>query len=733
MRTIAIYPGRFQPFGRNHKSAYDELTKIFGVENTYIATSNKIAENSPFSFNEKKEIIENFGIPKNNIILTQNPYKAVEITDKFNPDNTAVVFMYGKKDADRIKYTKKDGTSGYFQPYEENEILLPLNQCGYIFVSTGTVQTDNNETISGTLMREKLKNIPPSEFEKLMGWYNEKTYNLIKDKLNENINILKKEEMIYELLLNENGVSVSQLRTIEAYADALFKEFGIDIELQDAGRSHFFSRLNDTRNNPPITYFELRDLFRRAAKKYGKFLTTKYDGFSAVLKDMASNINIPFMISIDKKNDEIDLIPKTIMRKRDFLNRDKSLYLDEGYLIVEGGAAGHLMHPWDNLDLTFMNLQELITKALNGNLDSERYISEKPDGQNLLITIKDGLVLSARNKGTLQNPMSTQELQEKFANTPSHVQEIFVSAMQDMESALTSAPPHILQLFNNGTNFLNLEIIHPESRNVINYNLPPTIQLHGIFEYDENWNVKKILPEAGIEIVNELTKINACQQKTFKIISHTILKINDIPNAFDEEDKFISMLSVEMKKYNLNLNSTIDDYKVAKWEIIINERFPNIQMELKNILINRWARKISQRISNVDCGEFFDEINKFDKEESSKINLTILKPLELLFLSFGTLILKNIDCTMTVDRNDALSSLRRDLLSIIDRVEKSGDESLKNKLHTQLTRIEDIGGLTNLAPLEGLVFIYKGNEYKLTGLFAPINQIMGFFKYSNRK
>ena len=58
MRIIAIYPGRFQPFGKNHKSAYDELSKIFGVENTFIATSDKTGENSPFNFNEKKKIIE---------------------------------------------------------------------------------------------------------------------------------------------------------------------------------------------------------------------------------------------------------------------------------------------------------------------------------------------------------------------------------------------------------------------------------------------------------------------------------------------------------------------------------------------------------------------------------------------------------------------------------------------------------------------------------------------------
>ena len=88
---------------------------------------------------------------------------------------------------------------------------------------------------------------------------------------------------------------------------------------------------------------------------------------------------------------------------------------------------------------------------------------------------------------------------------------------------------------------------------------------------------------------------------------------------------------------------------------------------------------------------------------------------------------------MTVDKTASVGNIRISILSIIDQVEKSNDEDKKNALGMQLKRIEDIGSLENISPTEGIVFIYKGNEYKLTGLFSPINQILGFFKYSNRK
>ena len=35
--------------------------------------------------------------------------------------------------------------------------------------------------------------------------------------------------------------------------------------------------------------------------------------------------------------------------------------------------------------------------------------------------------------------------------------------------------------------------------------------------------------------------------------------------------------------------------------------------------------------------------------------------------------------------------------------------------------------LDKIVPNEGIVFVYAGNTYKLTGAFAPLNQILGIF------
>jgi hypothetical protein len=50
-------------------------------------------------------------------------------------------------------------------------------------------------------------------------------------------------------------------------------------------------------------------------------------------------------------------------------------------------------------------------------------------------------------------------------------------------------------------------------------------------------------------------------------------------------------------------------------------------------------------------------------------------------------------------------------------------------LKHQLEKLEAIGGLSSIVPSEGIVFKYKGNTYKFTGSFAPINQILGLVNF----
>ena len=191
-RIIAVYPGRFQPMGRHHFQTFQAIADQFGTENTFIATSDTTGAKSPLSFDEKKTIMMAHGIPENQIVKTRNPYQATEITDMFNPEDTAVVFAVGGKDMkDSPRFSNLDGltkkgTPAYYKTYRPGTDMESLDKHGYMMVAPHVeIDVPGYGEMSGTTLRKALKNATPEEFEKIMGWFNQEAYDLLQGKLQE--------------------------------------------------------------------------------------------------------------------------------------------------------------------------------------------------------------------------------------------------------------------------------------------------------------------------------------------------------------------------------------------------------------------------------------------------------------------------------------------------------------------------------------------------------------------
>jgi hypothetical protein len=116
-------------------------------------------------------------------------------------------------------------------------------------------------------------------------------------------------------------ITQSDLKTIEVYADKLFKAVGIDVNFT----RHFLDRVNDARNVKQITPDELTDLFRKSYEKYGKKISKLGPDAEAVLNDMRTNINMPFVLNWDRNSQELDLVAKTVMRKKNFMTQNQKL------------------------------------------------------------------------------------------------------------------------------------------------------------------------------------------------------------------------------------------------------------------------------------------------------------------------------------------------------------------------------------------------------------------------
>ena len=116
-------------------------------------------------------------------------------------------------------------------------------------------------------------------------------------------------------------ISKRDLDGIEKFADRLFAKVGIDVEFT----RHFLDRVNDERNKKQITTAELTRLFKQTYQKHGKKIPQLGPDAEAVLKDMQTDINMPFVLKWDSKTQEFDLVAKTIMRKKGFTTSNQTL------------------------------------------------------------------------------------------------------------------------------------------------------------------------------------------------------------------------------------------------------------------------------------------------------------------------------------------------------------------------------------------------------------------------
>ena len=136
--------------------------------------------------------------------------------------------------------------------------------------------------------------------------------------------------------INEFDKQVTQadIDELEKFADKIFAKVGIDVNFT----RHFLDRVNDERNGKPISMSELTRLFKQEQKRWGKKIAQLGPDEEAVMKDLQTDLNLPFALRWDDKNDELDLIAKTVMRKKNFKTPNPEFPV-EGKLAEDMGSV----------------------------------------------------------------------------------------------------------------------------------------------------------------------------------------------------------------------------------------------------------------------------------------------------------------------------------------------------------------------------------------------------------
>jgi Zn finger protein HypA/HybF involved in hydrogenase expression len=407
-------------------------------------------------------------------------------------------------------------------------------------------------------------------------------------------------------------------------------------------------------------------------------------------------------------------------------------HINESKLLIEGGAYGHMSHPFDtDINLTFGQLKDIVNRALEGTLEFTR---EKTDGQALAISWRDGRLVAARNKGHLknrgENALDIKGVSDKFQGRGG-LSDAYNYAMKDLSNAIKSLNDKQRdKIFKQGACFMNLEVIYPTSVNVIPYG-QALLVFHGTMEFNMEGVAIGENGEAARILAGMIKQVNKDVQDNYTIQGPPIVKLPKSQDLSKKRSKYSSQISKLQKEFGLKDTDGVANYHQSWWEQWVDKNSPSsLDNKTKMGLVKRWAfmdKGFRLDKKNITDEKTLEWAKKTDKDDQKKISKKNLMKFEQIFLGLGAEVLEFTSSALTVNPDAAVRDMKKRIDKTVKDVKKSGDPKKIEKLKLELGRLNSIGGAKKIVPNEGIVFLYKGNTFKLTGTFASVNQILGIF------
>jgi cytidyltransferase-like protein len=404
-----------------------------------------------------------------------------------------------------------------------------------------------------------------------------------------------------------------------------------------------------------------------------------------------------------------------------------------------GGLAGHMSHLYENPNLSFSEIKDILQKASQGELQG----TEKTDGQNLYISysVKDGKAKSARNKGNIKGGgLDANALAQKFSEHPNpNLVKAFVDAFTAFEKAVKMFPEDVqAQIFGPDANvFYNAEIQDPRTANVINYDTK-NLNIHrvGHAEFDRETgkvtdkdvsNNAKMLEDA-LESVQDRMQAEefGVQMNAFKAL-RGLADDRALKRAIERLEKDIS-------SEGISDSQTIGEYLIIRIDNIIKNKV-NLSQETRKELVRRILKQkgatVRTVLATIPKGDERISVVRQLINDANIIIKTAIYPIEDIVHDFSVEMLKGLESAFVLNTEAEVERLRQSIADAIEEIEKSGDENRIKMLGQQMMKLKDLKNINTAA--EGFVFDYDGHTYKFTGNFAPVNQILGILRYGRGK
>ena len=403
-------------------------------------------------------------------------------------------------------------------------------------------------------------------------------------------------------------------------------------------------------------------------------------------------------------------------------------------LLTEGGVAGHMNHLYDNPNLTFREMKKVFQAASNGELKG----TEKTDGQNLQLSydIQTSSARAARNKGNIKDGgLDAAGLAAKFGGRGA-LETAFNEAFAAFEEVVgRMSIEEREEIFGPNTNvYYNAEVQDPRAANLINYDLP-TLTIHrvGHNEYDRETG-----EATGRDVSKNAKKLDAALKRVqgereegkFRVEMNAIRRLEALSDD-TAVNLAIARLEKALSNAGISDNETVGEYMISRVERAIDSEI-DLSDETKIELMKRIFKEPGANIRNVVA-----TVDKEDTEtvaklrdlvsRSQQLKFQAIAPIEEIVHDFSVEMLKGLHSAFILDNEAEVVRLRAETEKAIRAIESSDSKEAIEILTKQMSKLKDVEGVSTAA--EGFVFDYDGVTYKFTGNFAPMNQLLGLFKY----
>ncbi len=396
-----------------------------------------------------------------------------------------------------------------------------------------------------------------------------------------------------------------------------------------------------------------------------------------------------------------------------------------------GGVAGGMAHLYNDPSLTFNDIKKILSAASRGEIEG----TEKTDGYNIYLGYVDGKPRAARNKGDMaKGGMDFGTLAAREFMGGPEVRKVYLDAFRAYSMALdTLSDKELASIFGeNGEVFYNTEIQGPSASNVVNYDAN-VLSIHptGHKRYNKETNQLELVDtstnSAALDKVIDRFE-ERLQDEDFKVRRTAALKLNKLDSDYD-----LNIALNKMEKAGFTGDMTIGEFLEANILEYLNQKLAYLSDDVKQAVVDRILRK--------DGALGIPQITKgMPKTEKQKISAFIkygpalLKkytyPLEDAIHDFSVELLRGLQSAYILDNEAQVNNLKREVADAIKTLRDysgPGAEQAHEILFQQLKKLKHHDNVNTA--VEGFVFQIGDQVYKFTGNFAPVNQLLGLFRY----